>query len=37
MGGIWGLAAATALENLPVECRGLISGVVQEGYAAGYL
>lgn len=37
MGGVWGLAAATALENLPVEVRGLISGVVQEGYAAGYL
>jgi MFS transporter, SHS family, lactate transporter len=37
MGGIWGLAAATALENLPVEIRGLASGVVQQGYAAGYL
>ena len=37
MGGIWGLAAATSLENLPVEVRGLASGVVQQGYAAGYL
>ena len=37
MGGIWGLAAATALENLPVELRGLASGVVQQGYATGYL
>jgi SHS family lactate transporter-like MFS transporter len=37
MGGIWGLATATALENLPVELRGLASGVVQEGYAVGYL
>jgi MFS transporter, SHS family, lactate transporter len=37
MGGIWGLAAATALENLPVELRGLASGVVQQGYAVGYL
>jgi len=37
MGGIWGLAAATALENLPVELRGLASGVMQQGYAAGYL
>jgi MFS family permease len=37
MGGIWGLAAATALENLPVELRGLASGIVQQGYAAGYL
>jgi MFS family permease len=25
MGGIWGLAAATALENLPVEVRGVAS------------
>jgi SHS family lactate transporter-like MFS transporter len=37
MGGIWGLAAATALENLPVEVRGLASGILQQGYACGYL
>ncbi|EGO19231.1 carboxylic acid transporter protein [Serpula lacrymans var. lacrymans S7.9] len=37
MGGVWGLAASTALENLPVEARGLASGVVQQGYAVGYL
>ncbi|KIJ57566.1 hypothetical protein HYDPIDRAFT_53191, partial [Hydnomerulius pinastri MD-312] len=37
MGGIWGLASATALENLPVELRGLGSGILQEGYAVGYL
>jgi len=37
MGGIWGLASATALENLPVEARGLASGVLQQGYAVGYL
>ncbi|KZO91369.1 MFS general substrate transporter [Calocera viscosa TUFC12733] len=37
MGGIWGLSAATALENLPVQVRGLASGVLQEGYAVGYL
>ena len=37
MGGIWGLAAATALENLPMEVRGLSSGVVQQGYTVGYL
>ncbi|THU85283.1 carboxylic acid transporter protein [Dendrothele bispora CBS 962.96] len=35
MGGIWGLAASTALENLPVEVRGLASGILQEGYALG--
>ena len=37
MGGIWGLAAATALENLPVEVRGIASGILQEGYAVGCL
>lgn len=37
MGGIWGLAASTALENLPVEARGVASGVLQQGYACGYL
>ncbi|OJT14693.1 Carboxylic acid transporter protein -like protein [Trametes pubescens] len=37
MGGIWGLAASTALENLPVEVRGLASGILQQGYAVGYL
>ena len=37
MGGIWGLSAATALENLPVEARGIASGFLQQGYAAGYL
>ena len=37
MGGVWGLASATALENLPVEVRGIASGIIQEGYAVGYL
>jgi SHS family lactate transporter-like MFS transporter len=37
MGGVWGLASSTALENLPVEVRGLASGVLQQGYACGYL
>ncbi|KAF5335377.1 hypothetical protein D9611_011749 [Ephemerocybe angulata] len=37
MGGIWGLASATALENLPVEARGIASGFMQQGYAMGYL
>ncbi|KAJ3928609.1 MAG: carboxylic acid transporter [Lentinula lateritia] len=37
MGGIWGLAASTGLENLPIETRGLASGVLQEGYAVGCL
>lgn len=37
MGGIWGLAIASALENFPVELRGIGSGILQEGYAVGYL
>ena len=37
MGGIWGLASSSALENLPVEARGVASGVLQQGYAVGYL
>ena len=32
-----GLAASTALENLPVEARGIASGFLQEGYTVGYL
>ncbi|ORX44781.1 MFS general substrate transporter [Hesseltinella vesiculosa] len=37
MGGEWGLGASLALETLPVEARGLFSGIFQEGYACGYL
>ncbi|KAG1716072.1 hypothetical protein ID866_1098 [Astraeus odoratus] len=37
MGGIWGLSSSNALENLPVELRGLASGILQQGYACGYL
>lgn len=37
MGGIWGLATSTSLENLPVELRGVASGLLQEGYAFGNL
>lgn len=31
MGGIWGQSAATALENVPVQARGLLSGILQVG------
>lgn len=37
MGGEWGLGASLALEALPVEARGIFSGILQEGYATGYL
>jgi SHS family lactate transporter-like MFS transporter len=37
MGGEWGVGAALAFETLPVEGRGFFSGLLQEGYAVGYL
>lgn len=37
MGGEWGVGAALAFETLPKENRGFFSGLLQEGYAAGYL
>ncbi|KAJ6021427.1 hypothetical protein N7540_006931 [Penicillium herquei] len=37
MGGLYGNAAATALEDCPPEARGIISGLMQQGYAFGYL
>ena len=37
MGGEWGVGAALAFETLPAEGRGVFSGFLQEGYAAGYL
>lgn len=35
--GLFGPAAATALEDLPYEARGLLSGLFEMGYATGYL
>jgi SHS family lactate transporter-like MFS transporter len=37
MGGEWGVGAALAFESLPREGRGFFSGILQEGYAVGYL
>ncbi len=37
MGGEWGVGAALAFETLPKENRGFFSGLLQEGYAIGYL
>lgn len=37
MGGIWGVATSSALESIPAPCRGLFSGILQQGYAVGYL
>jgi SHS family lactate transporter-like MFS transporter len=37
MGGEWGVAASMAMEAAPPRWRGLLSGLLQEGYAVGYL
>jgi SHS family lactate transporter-like MFS transporter len=37
MGGMYGNASATALEDAPIAARGLLSGLLQEGYALGNL
>jgi len=37
MGGIYGNATTTALEDCPEEARGLLSGVFQSGYPFGFL
>jgi len=37
MGGEWGVGAALAFETLPSEKRGFFSGLLQEGYAVGFL
>ena len=37
MGGEWGVGASLALESASPRIRGLLSGLLQEGYAAGNL
>jgi len=37
MGGVWGVGASLAMESVPAGTRGLLSGILQEGYPAGYL
>lgn len=37
MGGVWGVGASLAMESVPAKTRGLLSGILQEGYPAGYL
>src|SRR5258705_3607363 len=37
MGGEWGLGASLTMETLPTAARGLFSGILQQGYAFGYL
>jgi len=37
MGGEWGVGASLALESVPARWRGVVSGLLQEGYALGNL
>src|SRR5690349_16489465 len=37
MGGEWGVGASLAMEKAPRGMRGMLSGLLQEGYATGYL
>ena len=37
MGGEWGVGASLAMENASPRMRGLLSGLLQEGYAIGNL
>ena len=37
MGGEWGVGATLAMEKVPPRLRGLLSGLLQEGYATGNL
>src|SRR5213079_1670155 len=37
MGGEWGVGATLVMEKVPPKWRGVLSGFLQEGYAAGYL
>jgi MFS transporter, SHS family, lactate transporter len=37
MGGEWGVGASLAMEKAPRGRRGVLSGLLQEGYATGYL
>jgi SHS family lactate transporter-like MFS transporter len=37
MGGEWGVGASLTMETIPPKMRGLVSGMLQAGYPAGYL
>lgn len=37
MGGEWGVGASLVMESVPTKKRGLLSGLLQEGYAFGFL
>ena len=37
MGGEWGIGASLVMESIPARSRGVVSGILQEGYPLGYL
>jgi MFS transporter, SHS family, lactate transporter len=37
MGGQWGVGVALAMEKVPIRRRGILSGLLQQGYAIGFL
>ena len=37
MGGEWGLGSSLAMESIPPQSRGFVSGLLQCGYPTGYL
>ena len=37
MGGEWGLGASLAMESIPPQARGIVSGILQCGYPTGFL
>jgi SHS family lactate transporter-like MFS transporter len=37
MGGEWGVGASLTMETVRPESRGVVSGILQSGYASGYL
>jgi SHS family lactate transporter-like MFS transporter len=37
MGGVWGVGASLAFEQVPARSRGFVSGLLQVGYPTGYL
>lgn len=37
MGGAWGVGASLAMESVSVKWRGIVSGLMQQGYALGNL
>lgn len=37
MGGEWGVGASLVMESVSIKRRGFLSGILQEGYAVGFL